>query len=151
MSKSHSQIDPRGPRFGAAITSVLVLIIFFLALDASTSALAFALFAYVWVSFLWGVLFGNVKHPYGWLFKKVVRPRLQAAKELEDSRPPHFAQFVGLFVASIGFALAFSGVQAGIAIAAAAVFGASFLNAAFNYCLGCQMYLGLRRIGIIRG
>jgi hypothetical protein len=79
-----------------------------------------------------------------------VRPRLQAAKELEDSRPPRFAQLVGLFVASVGFALAFSGVATGIAIAAAAVFVASFLNSAFNYCLGCQMYLGLRRIGIIR-
>jgi hypothetical protein len=151
MSKSHSQIDPRGPRFGAAITSVLVLITFFLALDTSTSALAFSLFAYVWVAFLWGVLFGNAKHPYGWLFRKFVRPRLQAAKELEDSRPPRFAQLVGLFVASVGFALAFAGVESGIAIASAAVFMASFLNSAFNYCLGCKMYLGLRRIGIIRG
>lgn len=150
MAKSQGQIDPRGPRFGAAITALLVLITFFLALDQSTSALAYALFAYVWVSFLWGALFGNSRHPYGWLFRKFVRPRLQAAKELEDARPPRFAQVVGLFVVSAGFALAFSGVEAGIAIAAAAAFVAAFLNSVFNYCLGCQMYLGLRRIGIIR-
>lgn len=151
MGKSHSQIDPRGPRFGAAITAVLVLVTFFLALDASTAALASSLFAYVWVAFLWGALFGNARHPYGWLFRKFVRPRLQAAKELEDSRPPRFAQAVGLFVVTAGFALSFAGVEAGIAIAAAAAFVAAILNSVFNYCLGCQMYLGLRRLGVIRG
>lgn len=151
MSKTIEQIDPRGPRFGAAITNVFSIIIFFLALDASTLALAQLILAIVLVSFLWGTLFGNTKHPFGILYKKVVRPRLSAPKELEDARPPRFAQLVGLFVTAIGFVLSALAVPYGDAIAAGALFAASTLQAYFGYCLGCQIYLGLRRVGVIRG
>jgi hypothetical protein len=94
---------------------------------------------------------GNSKHPFGIFYKKVVRPKLAAPKELEDARPPRFAQFVGLVVTSLGFVLLALNVPFGIAIAAGALFAASTLQAYFAFCLGCQMYLGLRRIGIIRG
>jgi hypothetical protein len=151
MSKQVEQIDPRGPRFGASIINVFSIIIFFLALETSTVALAQSILAIVWVSFLWGTLFGNTKHPFGLLYKKFVRPRLSAPKELEDARPPRFAQLVGLFVTSIGFVLAALSVPYGIAIAAGALFAASTLQAYFGYCLGCQIYLGLRRVGVIRG
>ena len=151
MSKPTEQIDPRGPRFGASIINVFSIIIFFLALDAATVATAQALLAIVWVSFLWGTLFGNTNHPFGILYKTVVRPRLSAPKELEDARPPRFAQLVGLVVTTLGFVLAALSVPFGVAIAAAALFAASTLQAYFGYCLGCQIYLGLRRAGIIRG
>jgi hypothetical protein len=151
MSKQVEQIDPRGPRFGASIINVFSIIIFFLALETSTVALAQSILAIVWVSFLWGTLFENSKHPFGLLYKKLVRPRLSAPKELEDARPPRFAQLVGLFVTSIGFVLAALAVPYGIAIAAGALFAASTLQAYFGYCLGCQIYLGLRRVGVIRG
>jgi hypothetical protein len=151
MSKQVEQIDPRGPRFGASIINVFSIIIFFLALETSTVALAQSILAIVWVSFLWGTLFGNSKHPFGLLYKKLVRPRLSAPKELEDARPPRFAQLVGLFVTSIGFVLAALAIPYGIAIAAGALFAASTLQAYFGYCLGCQIYLGLRRVGVIRG
>ena len=151
MSKQIEQIDPRGPRFGASIINVFSIIIFFLALDTATVALAQSILAIVWVSFLWGTLFGNTKHPFGLLYKKFVRPRLSAPKELEDARPPRCAQLVGLFVTSIGFVLAALAVPYGIAIAAGALFAASTLQAYFGYCLGCQIYLGLRRVGVIRG
>ncbi len=146
----NNQIDPRGPRFGAAITNLLSLIIFFLALDSSTATLAFVLLAYVWFTFLWGANYGNQRHPYGVLFKKFVRPRLQAPRQLEDARPPRFAQLVGLIVASAGFILGFTIGALGVAIAAGALFVASVLQAYFGFCLGCQLYLGLRRIGVIR-
>ena len=151
MTKSAEQIDPRGPRFGAAITNILSLVILFLALEKLTEATALALLSVVWVSFLWGTLFGTAKHPFGILFKTFVRPRLAAPKELEDARPPRFAQLVGLVVASVGFLLAALNVPFGIAYAAGALFAASALQAYFGYCLGCKMYLGLRRAGIIRG
>ena len=150
MSKPAEQIDPRGPRFGASIINVFSIIIFFLALDAASVATAQALLAIVWVSFLWGTLFGNTKHPFGILYKTVVRPRLSAPKELEDSRPPRFAQFVGLVVTTLGFVLAALAVPYGVAIAAAALFAASTLQAYFAYCLGCQMYIGLKRLKVIR-
>jgi len=151
MSKQIEQIDPRGPRFGAAIINIFSIIIFFFALDKATEAIAQSLLAIVWVSFLWGTLFGNSKHPFGIFYKKVVRPKLAAPKELEDARPPRFAQFVGLVVTSLGFVLLALNVPFGIAIATGALFAASTLQAYFAFCLGCQMYLGLRRIGIIRG
>jgi uncharacterized membrane protein len=148
---STTQIDPRGPRFGAAITNALSLIIFFLALDASSVNFAYVLLAFVWFTFLIGTALGNMRHPYGLLFKKLVRPRLQAPKELEDARPPRFAQLIGLLVATLGFVLGFTLGANGLAIAAGLLFVASFLQAYFGFCLGCKIYLGLRRIGLIRG
>ncbi len=143
-------IDPRGPRFGAAITSVLLLITIFLGLDQASEGAAFALLSVITILFAIGALFGNAKHPYGLIFKALVRPRLGAPKELEDPRPPQFAQVIGLLVAATGLALAIFGVENGLVIAAAAAFVAAFLNAAFAYCLGCQIYLGLKRVGLIR-
>jgi hypothetical protein len=142
-------IDPRGPRFGASITSVLLLIIVFLGLDAATVDAAFYLLIAVTALFAIGAIFGLSKHPYGIIFKKFVRPRLAAPTELEDPRPPKFAQAVGLFVASVGIVLHLAGLEFGVAYAAGAAFIAAFLNAAFAYCLGCQIYLGLKRIGLI--
>ena len=143
-------IDPRGPRFGASITSVLLLITVFLGLDATTVDAAFYLLIAITVLFAFGAIFGLSKHPYGLIFKKLVRPRLAAPTELEDPRPPRFAQAVGLFVASVGIVLHLLGVEFGVVYAAGAAFVAAFLNAAFAYCLGCQIYLALKRIGVIR-
>lgn len=147
---TNTQIDPRGPRFGAAITSVLTLITIWFALEDATNGIAFALLLIAGALFAIGAIFGTSKHPYAWLYKALVKPRLAAPKELEDSRPPQFAQAVGLFVAVIGIILHLAGVRYGVAFAAGAAFLASALNAYFNYCLGCQIYLGLKRIGIIR-
>ena len=143
-------IDPRGPRFGATITSGLLLITVFLALDAATLGAAFGLLVLVTVSFAIGAFLGNSKHPYGLIFKKLIRPRLAAPKELEDPRPPQFAQLVGLLVAGTGVVLYIAGAQGALVFAAGAAFVAAFLNAAFAFCLGCQMYVGLQRIGLIK-
>jgi len=145
-----TQIDPRGPRFGAAIINVLSIIIIFIALDPATESTGAALFGVAAVLFAIGTIWGNTRHPFGWLFKKFVRPRLSAPKELEDSRPPQFAQGVGLFVSLIGLVLFALHVPYGVAIAGGALFFASTLQAYFGYCLGCQIYLGLKRIGVIR-
>lgn len=140
-----TRIDPRGPRFGAAITAVLSLSAFVISLDrwalaAPISILLFGLFA-------WAVFF-PASHPYGFIFRKFVRPRLGAPSELEDPRPPQFAQKVGFGFSIIGlFGVLFTPPL--ITVSAAFIFFAAFLNAFFNYCLGCQMYLGLRRLGWI--
>ncbi|MFM5967942.1 MAG: DUF4395 domain-containing protein [Micrococcales bacterium] len=146
-----SGIDPRGPRFGAAITSVLLLITVFLGLDKSTQDAGFVLLAIIDALFLIGAALGNTRHPYGLIFKKFVRPRLSAPKELEDPRPPQFAQTVGFLVASLGLVTYAFGFSYGVALFAGFAFVAAFLNAAFAFCLGCQIWLGLRRIGVIRG
>jgi len=101
-------IDPRGPRFGAAITSVLLLVDLFLALIDLTTA-AFWLLVVIALLFLWSVVWPRTA-PWGVLYRRVVRPRLAPPTELEDPRPPRFAQGVGLLVTGLGVVLYVVGV-----------------------------------------
>ena len=141
-------IDPRGPRFGAAITSALSLAAFGIAVSAPEGFFAaYPLIVLLSVMFSWGV-FSPKTHPYGLVFKKLVHPRLSAPSELEDSRPPQFAQKVGLGFALLGL-VGFWFAPVLVAVSAGFIFFAAFLNAFFNFCLGCQMYLGLKRFGIV--
>ncbi len=109
---------------------------------------AFLLLLVIALLFLWGVLAPRTA-PWGVLFRRVIRPRLKPPTELEDPRPPRFAQGVGLFVVTIGLILHLAGVPWALPIAAAAAFIAAFLNAVFGLCLGCQLYLVLQRAGIV--
>ncbi|GAA1445485.1 DUF4395 domain-containing protein [Leifsonia poae] len=142
-------IDPRSPRFGAGITAVLLLIDVFLGLVGATAAAAILLLA-IALLFAWGAFAGIRRHPYGVLFRTVVRPRLSPPTEREDPAPPTFAQGVGLVVTGLGLVLFLLGVPYALPIAASLAFVAAFLNAVFGYCLGCQIYLLLVRAGLIR-
>jgi len=142
-------IDPRGPRFSAGITAVVALVVIGLAL-AGLPVAATIVLAAQGVVFAVGALAGVQRHPYGLLYRKLVRPRLKAPLELEDPAPPTFAQGVGLFVVGVGLVLHLLGVPFALVIAAAAAFVAAFLNSVFAYCLGCQIYLLLARAGVIR-
>jgi len=142
-------IDPRGPRFGAGITSVISLITFASAIGAlGNSGTAFVLAGALLILFLWSVLAPKT-HPYQLLFSRLIRPRLKAPSELEDPRPPQFAQKVGLSFAILGGIGIALGSELVVAIAAAFIFLAAFLNAFFAFCLGCQMYLLLKRAGLL--
>ena len=79
-----------------------------------------------------------------------MRPRLGPPGELEDRRPPRFAQAVGLFVTAVGVLLGFLGLLPAVPIAAAVAFVAAALNAVVGLCLGCEMYLLMRRAGLVR-
>ena len=141
IATTGSQIDARGPRFGAVITTVVLA----LTLLTLPSTLSLVLLASQTVVFALGALVGLHAQPYGVVFRKVVRPRLAAPTVFEDPAPPRFAQSVGL-----GFALvALVGLLAGAPIVAYIAVGfalaAAFLNAVFNFCLGCEMYLLGRR------
>lgn len=142
-------IDPRGPRFGAGITAVLLLVTVVLAV-AGAEVAAFWLLVVIAALFAWGAFAGIARHPYGLLFKTLVRPRLAPPAELEDPRPPTFAQGVGFAVTLAGLVLALFGVPAAVPIAAAIAFFAAFLNAVFGFCLGCWLYLRLVRARLIR-
>lgn len=160
-------IDPRGPRFVAGITAALLLIDVFLGLTGLSAAQtasgpaiatatvgarvldpAFLLLLAIALLFLWGVLSPRTA-PWAVLYRKVVAPRLAPPTELEDPRPPRFAQGVGLFVVTIGLGLHLLGVPWALTIAAAMAFVAAFLNAVFGLCLGCQLYLLLQRVGLV--
>jgi hypothetical protein len=141
-------IDPRGPRFGAGITAALLLIIVVLGV-AGASTPAFWLLVAATALFAWGAFAGIRRHPYGIIFARLVRPRLAPPVELEDPRPPTFAQGVGFAVSLAGVLLGLLGLQYAVPIAAGIAFFAAFLNAAFGYCLGCQIYLLLVRARVV--
>lgn len=150
-------IDPRGPRFSAGITAVLLLVVVALGLIEGTAATfgeraaqpAFLLFAAITLLFAWGAFAGVARHPYGALYRALLRPRLGAPTELEDPVPPTFAQGVGFVITLIGAVLHLAGVPYALVVAASAAFIAAFLNSVFAYCLGCQIYLLLVRAGIL--
>ena len=138
---SPAGIDPRGPRFGAWINLVLLAVVLLL----GSSPAATAVLAVIVVSFGIGT-FRGVGHTWqGWVFRRLVRPRLAPPTELEDPRPPTFAQLVGLVITGAGLVLGLLGVPYAIPVAAGFALVAAFLNAVFGLCLGCEMYLlGLR-------
>lgn len=134
-------IDPRGPRFTASVTAVILAV----ALLIPWPAVAGTLVALQGLFFLVGVAAGAHLTPTGLLFRSLVRPRLEPPAELEDPRPPRFAQGVGLAFASVAVVGYFTGaiVVAQVAVGLALV--AALLNAFVGLCLGCEMYLlGLR-------
>lgn len=177
-------IDPRGPRFAASITAVLLLVSTFLALvgistarggiewfisfaDGSQKQIVPAEFVLpaspllariadpgfiavlvIALLFLWGVVAPRTA-PWGVLYRKVVQPRLAPPTELEDPRPPRFAQGVGLVVTGVGLVLHLIGVPYALPVAAGLAFVAAFLNAVFGLCLGCQLWLLLQRAGLV--
>lgn len=135
-------VDARGPRFGAALTAVLLVVV--LLLGPWPSA-ALAVLALVAASFVLGVWRGVGGTWQGALYRRVVARRLAPPTELEDPRPPRFAQLVGLVVTGVGVVLGLAGVTAAVPVAAALALVAAFLNAVFGLCLGCELYLlGLR-------
>lgn len=142
-------IDPRGPRVTAGITGIVVLVVVALGLLGLTSAATIVL-AVQAIVFLVAAIVGAARHPYGVVFKRFIRPRLQAPAELEDPAPPTFSQGVGFVVLALGVILQLVGVPYAVVVAAAAAFIVAFLNSVFGYCVGCQIYLLLARAGIIR-
>ena len=136
-----AQIDPRGARFAAVLTTVALAV----TLLTAPSPVGVAVLAAQTVFFAVGAVGGVQRTPYAWLFRTLIRPRLGAPAELEDARPPRFAQAVGLGFAVVALLGYLSGATLLGAIAAGFALGAAFLNAAFGFCLGCEVYLLVRR------
>jgi uncharacterized RDD family membrane protein YckC len=130
-------IDAHGPRFSAALT------VFVLASALAVQSLP--LIAFQLAVFLIGSTKGPQFTPYAFLFKTLIKPRLKGEFVPEDVRPPQFAQAVGFVFAAIAVAGLLSGVTIVFTIATGFALAAAFLNATFNYCLGCEFYLILLR------
>lgn len=134
------QVDVRGPRFGAWITTVV------LALVLVTGW--WPLLAAQLVVFGVGAFAGLRWAPYGLVFRYLVAPRLGPVSEREDAAPPRFAQAVGFAFALVGVIGYATGVPVLGIVATALALVAALLNAAVGFCLGCEMYLLLRRVGM---
>jgi len=134
---SSVSIDARGPRWSATITTIV------LAIALITSS--FWVIAFQAAAFAIGALRGPQFTPYALIFKKLIKPRLKSTATLEDVRPPQFAQTVGLIFALIALVGSATGASAVFTISVGFALAAAFLNAGFNFCLGCEMYLLLLR------
>ena len=137
-AKQSLQVDPRGLRFAAGVTTVVLALTLVLnsPWPLAVQAVVFAI----------SVAFGVQASPYGLLFKRLIRPRLGPPKELEDAAPPRFAQLVGLVFAVIGLIGYLTGVDVLGVVATGFALVAAFVNAAVGLCLGCEAYLLIHRI-----
>lgn len=131
------EIDPRGPRFGALLTMAMF------AIGLVTGS--YWVLAAQAAAFAAGAFLGLGRSPYGLLYKWLVRPRLRPPVDLEPAGPPRFAQAVGLGITVIAITGYAGGVTALGMAAAAAGLVAAVLNGVFGLCLGCEMYLLIRR------
>ncbi len=134
-------LDPRGPRFAASLTTVVLVVI----LVTGSGWLALA------QSLVFAVGSINQRYaPYAVVYRRLVAPRLSPPADLEPAAPVRFAQAVGLVFAAVSAVGYLAGIGwLGIAGAGFAL-AAAFLNAAFGFCLGCELYLLLRRTTAVR-
>jgi hypothetical protein len=133
-----AQVDVRGPRFTAWVTTVVLVVT--LAVSAVSAVAAAVLLAVQTVIFAVGAVGGPRRHPYGRVFATLVAPRLRPVTATEPVPPLKFAQAVGFAFAAVG-AVGFATGLVGLGLGATALaLVAAFLNAAFGICLGCQLY-----------
>ena len=124
-------IDARAPRFAAWITTAVLAVVLLTGsgLLLAAQAVVFALGA-------------AGRSPYTALWKRLVS---SPPTDLEDPRPVRFAQVVGLGFAVVGALGFLTGAALLGTVATAAALAAAFLNAAFGFCLGCEIYLLTKR------
>ena len=132
------EIDARGPRFSAALTTVV------LAIALVTGSVWVATFQAV--VFAIGAINGPQFTPYAFIYRTLIKHRLKSPLRTEDVRPPKFAQSIGLVFALVALVGSATGTPVVFTVAIAAALAAAFLNAVFDFCLGCQIYLLLARL-----
>ena len=135
-------IDPRGARVAAALTSLVLALV----LLTAPSPVSTVLLAVQTAVFAVGALAGVQHTPYSLLFRTLVRPRLGPPAELEDAAPPRFAQAVGLAFALVGLTAVLAGFTTVGLVAVGLALVAALLNAAVGLCLGCELYLLIKRV-----
>lgn len=141
-----TQVDPRGLRVVAGITSIVLALI----LVIPSEPVRIALLAAQVAVFAAAALIGLTASPYAVFYAKVVRPRIGAPAELEDARPPRFAQVVGLVFTAVALVALLAGATTLALVATGFALVAALLNAVVGLCLGCELYLVLRRLSPAR-
>ena len=136
-SKTVPLIDARGPRYGAALTTIV--------LSAALISESNLIIGFQFAVFLSAVLFGLRRSIYGLLYRNLIQPRLSGPVPSEYESAPRFAQLIGALFALTALIGGLAGNSALFLIATGFALSAAFLNAAFGFCLGCQIYLRLVR------
>ena len=130
-------IDARGPRYTAAITTVV--------LSAALVTESNFIIGFQFAVFLSAVLLGLRRSVYGFIYRNLIQPRLSGPVPSENEAAPRFAQLVGALFAATALLGGLTGNTTLFLIATSFALGAAFLNAAFGFCLGCQFYVILLR------
>jgi hypothetical protein len=136
-SKSVPLIDARGPRYTAALTTIV--------LSAAIITESNLIIGFQFAVFLSAVIFGLRRSIYGFLFRNLIQPRLSGPVPSEYESAPRFAQLIGALFALTALIGGLTGNTAVFLIATGFALAAAFLNAAFGFCLGCQIYLLILR------
>lgn len=130
-------LDPRGPRFGAWLTTAVLLTVLIAAAVSVRVAGVLALAQAI--VFAVGAI--SARHsPYGLIFRVLVAPRLRPPSYLEPAGSVRFAQGVGFVFAALAAIGYLTGAPVVGTVAALAALAAAFLNAAFGLCLACKVY-----------
>ena len=141
MSQNNTSLDPRGLRFGAAVTSVVLV-----AVILAPAGVKEALLLIQVGLFALGAFIGPTATPQSKFYAAFVRPRIGAPTETEDSRPPQFAQAFESAGRPLSPLRLFAGFSSAALVLVGFALAAALLNAATGFCLGCEMYLITRRL-----
>jgi hypothetical protein len=130
---SHRLIDPRGHRFGAGLSVLLLAGGFAAGAPIVIPLIGLALGASAFLGTRWSIL------GLGW---PVVRRLLRIGPpvELESELPPRFAQLLGTAGLALATALLAVGITPGAWLVGGAVAALQAVLAATGYCLGCRLY-----------
>jgi hypothetical protein len=125
-------IDPRGHRFGAAVSGLLLIGSFILGAPIGIVVALISIGVSAAVGLRWSI--------YGAAWRRIVRVLHLGPAQPEHEYPPRFAQTLGsvaLVLSLLAFAAGAPAVGWLFALAVAALQG---LLAATGYCLGCRLY-----------
>ncbi|HYH94300.1 MAG TPA: DUF4395 domain-containing protein [Candidatus Saccharimonadales bacterium] len=126
------RIDPRGHRFGAGVSAILLLGGFL----ADAPWVVGLVLLTIGVSAAFGLRYSI----YGAVWRRIVRVARLGPVEPEHEYPPRFAQVLGstaLILSLLAFALGAPAVGWALALAVAAL---QSLLGLTGYCLGCRLY-----------
>lgn len=95
------------------------------------------------------VLAGPTFSPLGRLATQVIVPRLPFEPKLVAGPPKRFAQGIGATLSVSAGIAEVAGAPTLATVLVAMIAAAAFLEAAFAFCLGCKMFAGLTRLGVV--
>lgn len=125
------------------------------ATGAVLMAAGYAITGWAWVllpltyGFLARVASGPTFSPLARLATQVITPRLPGTHRIVPGPPKRFAQGIGALFSVTASVLFLLDLGTASRWVAAALAGPAFLEAAFGFCVGCKMFAGLMKIGVI--
>lgn len=125
------------------------------ATGAVLMAAGYAITGWAWLllpltyGFLARVASGPTFSPLARLATQVITPRLPGTHRIVPGPPKRFAQGIGALFSVTASVLFLLDLGTASRWVAAALAGPAFLEAAFGFCIGCKMFAGLMKIGVI--